>query len=80
MNIRIPASWLREYLKTDIALKTIANHLSLAGPAVEKIQKVENDYLLDIEVTSNRIDAFSVFGLARERTCQTQRLKSCART
>src|SRR3989344_321262 len=66
MNIRIPASWLREYLKTDIALKTIANHLSLAGPAVEKIQKVENDYLLDIEVTSNRIDSFSVFGLARE--------------
>jgi len=66
MNIRIPASWLREYLKTDIALKTIANHLSLAGPTIEKIQKVENDYLLDIEVTSNRIDAFSVFGLARE--------------
>ncbi|KKR58468.1 MAG: hypothetical protein UT95_C0005G0036 [Candidatus Curtissbacteria bacterium GW2011_GWB1_40_28] len=39
MNIRIPASWLREYLKTDIALKTIANHLSLAGPAVRKNPK-----------------------------------------
>jgi len=66
MNLRIPVSWLREYLKTDVAVKTIAGHLSLAGPTVEKIEKRKNDQILHIEVTSNRIDAFSVFGLARE--------------
>ncbi len=66
MNIKIPVSWLRDYLKTDLAAKTIANYLSLSGPSVEKIIKDGQDLILDVEVTSNRIDALSVFGLARE--------------
>lgn len=66
MNIKIPVSWLREYLKVDLATKTIAQELSLAGPSVEKIEKKDNDYLFDIEITSNRIDTASIFGIARE--------------
>lgn len=66
MNITIPISWLREYLKTDANAKKIAELLSLHGPTVEKIQKLKEDYLLDVETTSNRQDASSVFGLARE--------------
>lgn len=66
MNIKIPVSWLHDYLKTDAATKTVANLLSLSGPSVERIQKVKNDYVLEVEVTSNRVDAYSVFGLARE--------------
>ena len=66
MNIRVPISWLREYLKTDVAAKTIANYLSLAGPSVERIEKVGGDQVFDIEVTTNRPDAFSVIGIARE--------------
>src|SRR3989344_8766729 len=66
MNIKIPVSWLREYLKTDLAAKTLANYLSLSGPSVEKIEKRGSDYLFDIEITSNRFDVASVFGLARE--------------
>ncbi len=66
MNLSIPASWLREYLKTDLAAKSIAKELSLCGPSVERIEKIGNDYIFDIEVTTNRPDAFSVFGIARE--------------
>ena len=66
MNIKIQVSWLREYLKTDVAAKTLANYLSLSGPSVEKIEKKGSDYIFDIEITSNRFDAASVFGLARE--------------
>lgn len=66
MNIKFPVSWLREYLKTDLATKTIANYLSLSGPSVERIEKRDNDNIFDIEVTTNRPDAFSVFGVARE--------------
>ncbi|OGD94060.1 phenylalanine--tRNA ligase subunit beta [Candidatus Curtissbacteria bacterium RIFCSPHIGHO2_01_FULL_41_44] len=66
MNIRVPVSWLREYLKTDLAAKTIANYLSASGPSVERIQKSATDYIFDIEVTGNRPDALSVFGIARE--------------
>lgn len=66
MNIKIPVSWIRDYLKTDVAAKTLANVLSASGPSVEKIEKVKEDYVFEIEVTSNRFDAASVFGLARE--------------
>src|SRR3989338_11669610 len=78
MNIKIPVSWLREYLKTDLAAKTLANYLSLSGPSVEKIEKKGSDYIFDIEITSNRFDTASVFGLAREAHAilSSQNLKS----
>ena len=66
MNIVIPDSWLREFLKTRATPSQIAQYLSLCGPSVEKFVKVKKDYLYHIEVTSNRPDAFSVFGIARE--------------
>jgi len=66
MNIKIPVSWLRDYLKTDVAAKTLANTLSASGPSVERIDKVKEDYVFDVEITPNRTDAASVFGLARE--------------
>lgn len=66
MNILISVNWLRDYLKTDVAAKTIATELSLCGPSVERIDKKGEDYIFDIEVTTNRPDAFSVFGIARE--------------
>src|SRR3972149_7969323 len=66
MNIKVPVSWIRDYLKTDVAAKTLANILSASGPSVEKIKKVKEDYVFEIEVTSNRTDSASVFGLARE--------------
>src|SRR4030042_2897363 len=66
MNIKIPVSWLRDYLKTDIAAKSIANYLSLSGHVVEKLIKKEKDTIFEIEITSNRWDTASVYGLARE--------------
>lgn len=66
MNIQISASWLRDYLKTDAATKTIASHLTACGPSVDRMEKVGEDYIMDIEVTTNRPDAYSVFGIARE--------------
>lgn len=66
MNIKVPVSHLREYLKTDIAAKTLASLLTLSGPSVEKVEKNGNDLVFDIEVTTNRSDAYSVFGIARE--------------
>ncbi len=66
MNLLVPISWLREYLKTDAAAKTISRELSLAGPSVERTEKRGEDYIFDIEVTTNRPDAFSVYGIARE--------------
>jgi len=66
MNIKIPLSWIREYLKTDVAARTLANLLSASGPSVEKIEKRGEDFLFEIEVTTNRQDALSVLGIIRE--------------
>src|SRR3989344_1946915 len=66
MNIHLPVSWLREYLKTDVAAKTIAGYLTASGPSVERIEKKNQDLIFDIEVTSNRPDSFSIFGIGRE--------------
>lgn len=66
MNIIIPDSWLREFLKTSAKSSQIAEALSLCAASVERVEKIENDFLYHIEVTTNRGDMASVFGLARE--------------
>jgi phenylalanyl-tRNA synthetase beta chain len=66
MNIKITYNWLLEYLETDATPYEIQKYLSLSGPSVEKVEKVEDDYVFDIEVTSNRVDMASVFGIAQE--------------
>lgn len=68
MNILIPDSWLREYLKTKATPVQIKEYLSLSGPSVERIKKVGDEIIYDIEITTNRPDAMSVVGVAREAT------------
>jgi phenylalanyl-tRNA synthetase beta chain len=66
MNLTIPHSWLTEFLKTDASPRQIADCLSLCGPSVEKLNKQGDDWIYEVEVTTNRIDCFSVLGIARE--------------
>lgn len=66
MNIKITYNWLLEYLETDADPYEIQKYLSLCGPSVERIEKKDNDFVFDIEITSNRVDSASVFGIAQE--------------
>ena len=66
MNIKITYNWLLEYLDTGADPYEIQKYLSLSGPSVEKVEKKGDDYVFDIEITSNRVDAASVFGIAQE--------------
>ena len=66
MDILIPDSWLKEFLETNVTPKEIATFLSLSGPSVEKITKEANDSIYHSEITTNRVDAVSVYGFARE--------------
>jgi phenylalanyl-tRNA synthetase beta chain len=63
MNILIPDSWLREHLQSRASKKELQKYLSLSGPSVERIYE---DEVYDIEVTTNRVDSMSVRGIARE--------------
>jgi len=66
MNILIPDSWLRDYLKTKATPKQIKEYLSLCGPSIERINEVGDEIVYDIEITGNRPDVISVSGVARE--------------
>lgn len=66
MQILIPDSWLREFIETDATPKQIQKALSLCGPSVDRLHKKGNDFVYDIEVTTNRVDMMSVVGIARE--------------
>jgi len=66
MNILIPDSWLRDFIKTKASVKQIAEYLSLCSQSVEKIIPSKNDSIYEIEITSNRPDCLSIYGIARE--------------
>lgn len=66
MNILIPDSWLREFLETNAKPHEVAHALSLCSVSVERIEKIGDEYVYDIEVTTNRPDLASVWGITRE--------------
>ncbi|MDO8504080.1 MAG: phenylalanine--tRNA ligase subunit beta [bacterium] len=66
MDILVPDNWLREFLKTEATANKIAECLSLSGPSIEKVEKVGNDSVYSIEVTTNRVDSAGILGIARE--------------
>ncbi len=66
MNIKITYNWLLEYLDTDADPYELQKDLSLCGPSIESVDKIKDDYVLDIETTSNRVDMACVFGIAQE--------------
>lgn len=66
-----PLSWLKEFVDIKIPVDKLAERLSSAGLTVEKYTKDGTDYILDPEITPNRPDWMSVYGVAREISALT---------
>jgi len=66
MNILISDSWLRDFIETKATPKQIGEYLSACSQSVEKITKAGDDFVYEIEVTTNRPDCLAVYGIARE--------------
>jgi len=66
MNLKILDSWLRVYLSSKVKPTKLQELLSLSGPAIERITPFGKDSIYELEITNNRIDLASVYGLARE--------------
>lgn len=76
MDIKIPNSWLNKFLKTNATPQKIAKYLSLCGPSIEKVEKTKDgDFIYSIEITTNRVDTASVYGIAREAFAILPRFK-----
>lgn len=64
--MKISYNWLKEYVNFYLSPQELADKLTNAGLVVADTQSVEDDFCLDIEVTSNRPDCLGVIGIARE--------------
>src|SRR5512142_62556 len=65
--MKISRDWLSDFVALDgISDAEIAARLTEIGHAVESIERHGDDAVFEIEFTSNRVDAMSHRGLARE--------------
>ena len=64
--MKILLSWLREFVDVPGTAQDIAATMSVRGFAVEGIDALGDDAVIDFEITANRPDCMSVIGIARE--------------
>ncbi len=64
--MRILLSWLREFVPVQDSAEALARTMSVRGFAVEGIEQLGDDAVIDFEVTANRPDCMSMVGMARE--------------
>src|SRR5262245_5333657 len=64
--MKLPVSWLREYVDVMVEPRRLGEDLTMAGLALEGLETDGKDAVLDLDVTTNRVDAMNVYGLARE--------------
>lgn len=64
--MRVPFEWLKEFVNTSLSPAEIAEKLTMLGLEVESLEKADKDTILEVNVTPNRPDCLSIFGIARE--------------
>ena len=62
----ISYNWLRELTATTLSPQELRERLTNVGLAVDAVAERDGDYVLDVEVPSNRGDCLSHVGIARE--------------
>jgi phenylalanyl-tRNA synthetase beta chain len=62
----ISYNWLRELTGTTLSPEELRERLTNVGLAVDAVEKLGDDAVLDVEVPSNRGDCLSHVGIARE--------------
>src|SRR5258706_7014120 len=62
----ISYNWQRELTGTTLDHQAVRERLTHAGLAVDAVEARDGDFVLDVEVPSNRGDCLSHLGIARE--------------
>ncbi|MCP4653055.1 MAG: phenylalanine--tRNA ligase subunit beta [Candidatus Omnitrophica bacterium] len=71
--MRFSLNFIKEFLELKVPAKELATTLTMAGMEVEHLEKIGDDWALDIEITTNRYDWLSVLGVAREIGASTDK-------
>jgi phenylalanyl-tRNA synthetase beta chain len=64
--VRVPLSWLREFVEVAVEPERLAADLTLAGLEAGGLERDGGETILDLDVTTNRVDCMNVYGVARE--------------
>lgn len=64
--MKVSYNWLKDYIDIEIPPEKLAELLTMAGLAVDSIERKADDYILETEITANRPDWLSLIGVARE--------------
>ncbi len=62
----VSIKWLRKYIDFDWQPEELAHKLTMAGVAIEGIEKRDTDTVMELDLTPNRGDCLGLINLARE--------------
>jgi phenylalanyl-tRNA synthetase beta chain len=69
--MKVPYSWLKDYLDVKLTPEKAAHLLTMAGAEVTATEKADGDVVFELEITPNRADCLSIIGIARELAAVT---------
>lgn len=64
--MKVSYNWLKELVEFTLTPRELAEKLTMIGLAVDRVEEVNGDSVLELDLTSNRPDCLSHFGVARE--------------
>ena len=66
-------NWLKEITDTNLSAEEVKERLTGVGLAIDAVENHGHDFVLDVEVPSNRPDCLSHIGIGRELTVIEQK-------
>ena len=58
--------WLKDFINVNLSADELRERLTMVGLAIDAVETHDGDFVLDVEVPSNRPDCLSHVGIARE--------------
>jgi phenylalanyl-tRNA synthetase beta chain len=72
--MKISLNWLQEFVEIPVEPRQLRRDLTMLGLNVESAAAVQDGWVLEVEVTTNRPDCLSHYGVAREAATFYRRL------
>src|SRR6266702_4755308 len=64
--MKVSLTWLREFVEIPVEPQKLKDDLKGLGLGVESVSAAGDDWIFDLEITTNRPDCLSHYGVARE--------------
>jgi len=64
--MKVLLSWVKDSIDIDCSIDELTERLTHVGLNLEELIELDDDVILDLEVTSNRPDCLAHIGIARE--------------